>query len=427
MVVASGIVDELLKWTAVLTAAGTAATGLAAVIGLFTVVVPIARNRHDETRLLLERRRISYRNLNITHEIVLTHGAAPDGEVPDPQRAISISTPMSGLSQFLIFRLNIRNIGDGPVDIWACLTAARELNVVHHREAWGGNIEWEDLDPYYFDTPLPQGGKLAGISNTRHIVYSQDDYLQFDPKEEDTLTRIDRIDEVESDLTLLYRAFLVGRGYANEQPSLDERPKRDVFARQQLQQAIFNISGPSFRILLGEDDPLNWVADRDGWQCFMLYHSAFTEDKRDEIGWTHIDWLNNDLEGEWGRTHSEQEAKARCEQELAAEKTHWKRHWEVFKQAVAKCKMAKNGFADLYKTNWKPNTENLPVGRGTDLTTLRVQQLFAKLSPFLQWKPEDEESMPIWEKFFVVTIKPKRDGRLIAPDGVHVHDNEASA
>lgn len=405
--------QTLNTWAPIIGQLGLALTGVMALIGGSAYVFSFYANRRDAIRLKQDQWRISYRNLNLTHSMVLTHTAKANLDLPvEGQETLAAvaqsSAPVderTALTQFLIFRLHIENIGDGPVDIWACLIAARELNAGDHRESWGGNIEWTDLDPYYFDTKNPAWERLAGISNTRHCVYSQDDYLQLDPKQHDTLTRIDRIDPVLDNLTLLYRIFLVGRGYGGK---VRDSGVRDMLAWQHVQQALFNISGPSFRILLDLDDPLDMVADWDGFQCFMLYHAAFVEDRRDHRGLTHIDQLNTELEGRWGSQHSEASARARCAQELVAESDRWARHWAAFTQAVAECKRLEDGFVGLLRTRWRPTNVPPPQDRASlDLVRLTAKEAFYKLPKYLRWDPHDDDSLPVWEKFFVVSLKPE--------------------
>lgn len=421
--------DTLSQWAPILVQLTTALAEIAVVVGGARVAFTYAASRRDAIRLKQEQWRISYRNLNITHTVVLTHTANAYGPLPDDPSIVD-TAPLPGkpllpvhhdhvdgsgsafasiqpggeLSQFLISRLQVENIGDGPVDIWACLVAARELNSGNHRENYGGNVEWNDLDPYYFDTKNPLFEPLAGISNTRHCVYSQDDYIQLDPKEHDTLTRIDRIDPVKGYITLLYRAFLVGRGYGGD---FRTTPARNVLAWQRLQQALFNISGPSFRILFADDDPLDLVADRDGWQCFMLYHAAFTDDRRNDHGWTHIDLLNSELEGEWGSKHAREDAQVECRRRLADECLHWERHWAAFKQAVSRCKQLPDGFSGLIDQGWRPDLPPASDSRRTDLAGMKAADAFALLPAYLKWNPQDDDSLPLWEKFFVVTLRPE--------------------
>ncbi len=418
---------SIVQWVGVAAELGGALAGVAVFVAGLTVVFEFSRNRRDSTRLRQEQWRISYRNLNITDRAILTHTATAPSAIsglppspigrkigPDlqPWERKTPALPHPELSQFLIFQLDVENIGDGPVDVWACLVAARELNAGDHRESWGGNIEWNDLDAYYFDTDVPEWDHLAGISNTRHLVYSQDDYIQLDPKEHDTLTRIDRIDPVRRHVTLLYRAFLVGRGYGGDL----HKSARDMLAWQRLQQAMFNISGPSFRILFNERDPLDLVADRDGFQCFLLYYSAFTDDRRDQIGWTDIDWLNARLEGEWGRVHGYEDALQLVDDKMAPYKEHWQRHWSAFNQAVAEAKRLPRGFTDLVNSDWKPHLSSEPTSKTNltrDLTNLTAKQAFARLPRYLRWDPEDDDSLPIWEKFFIVPLPPGEE--LVGP------------
>jgi hypothetical protein len=416
-------IQEIDQWAGIVFQIAGALAAFAVFVGAFTVVFEYRRGVRDGIRLKQEQWRISYRNLNLTHSSILTNRASapvvrsnpsvtPFGRKISPdispsERKTSVASQTED-SQFLIFQLELENIGDGPVDVWACFVAARELNAGDHREAWGGNIEWNDLDPYYFDTETPEWEHLAGISNTRHVVYSQDDYIELDPKEHDTVTRIDRIDPIQRHLTLLYRAFLVGHGYGGDYSK--RAPQRDLLARQRLQQALFNVSGPSFRILFNERDPLDLVANRDGFPCFMLYHLAFTDDHRDQTGWTNIDWVNASLEGEWGRNHDYPDALALVEDKLGTYKGQWRRHWSAFNQAVAQAKALPGGFADLIKSDWRPQVPGEPAG-AFDLTTLTAKQAFARLPRYLRWDLDDEDSLPFWEKFFVVPLPPGEELR----------------
>ena len=422
MIILAVSTGDFAQWVAIAAELGGALAGVAVFVAGLTVVFEFAHSRRDATRLRQEQWRISYRNLNITDKAVLTSPAtapvlgsgAPSSASPIGRKigsetiAWEPKTPLASqpdLSQFLIFQLEVENIGDGPVDVWACLVAARELNAGDHKESWGGNIEWNDLDAYYFDTHVPEWEHLAGISNTRHLVYSQDDYIQLDPKEHDTLTRIDRIDPVKRHLTLLYRAFLVGRGYGGNL----HKSERDMFSWQRLQQSLFNISGPSFRILFNVSDPLDLVADRDGFQCFLLYHTAFIDDRRDQIGWTDIDWLNARLEGEWGRQHGYLDALHLVEEKLAPYKEHWQRHWSAFNQAVAEAKRLPRGFAELVRSDWRPHIPGEVTSKSAltpDMTQMTAKQAFAKLPEYLRWDPEDDDSLPVWEKFFIVPLPP---------------------
>jgi hypothetical protein len=422
VVIGVDLYKTLNHWAPIIGQLGIALTGVMAFIGGLTLVFSYFSNRRDATRLRQDQWRISYRNLSITHSVLLTHTAkatpaAPEGSQETlaalaPPGEMSLTAPAGELSQFLLFRLKVENIGDGPVDVWACLVAARELNAGDHRESWGGNIEWNDLDAYYFDTTSltnPTWERLAGISNTRHCVYSQDDYLQLDPKEHDTLTRIDRIEPVLDNLTLLYRVFLVGRGYGG---SMNDSDVRNMLAWQRLQQALFNISGPSFRILFDVDDPLDMVADRDGFQCFLLYHEAFVEDRRDARGLTHIDQLNTELEGAWGSRHPESVARARCAQELVPETDRWGRHWQAFTQAVAECKRLEDGFVGLMRTRWRPKDVAPPADKSAlDLVGMSAKAAYHRLPKYLKWDPRNEDSLPVWEYFYVTTLKPEDASR----------------
>ncbi|HEX6123159.1 MAG TPA: hypothetical protein VFY89_08360, partial [Ktedonobacterales bacterium] len=134
-------------------------------------------------------------------------------------------------------------------------------------------------------------------------------------------------------------------------------------------------------------------------------HSGFVDDTRDGIGWTVVDHLNGKLEADWGATHTEEEARHEIERVVGPYKAQWQRHWAAIKQAYAECKRQPMGFAGLMKTDWKPTLPG-PAPEGNDMTAIPARQAFKKLSPYLAWDPEDEETLPIWEKFFVISLDP---------------------
>ena len=42
-----------------------------------------------------------------------------------------------------------------------------------------------------------------------------------------------------------------------------------------------------------------------------------------------------------------------------------------------------------------------------DLVRLTAKEAFYKLPKYLRWDPHDDDSLPVWEKFFVVSLKPE--------------------
>jgi hypothetical protein len=142
---------------------------------------------------------------------------------------------------------------------------------------------------------------------------------------------------------------------------------------------------------------------------------GFIDDNRDQIGWTNIDWVNAKLEGEWGGNHTFSEALALIEQKLSMYRDKWQRHWMAFNQAVEQCKKLERGFADLVKSDWRPHVPGEPLGKA-DVTGLTAKQAFAKLPVYLRWDAQDDDDLPMWEKFFVVPLPPgdeKREPRAL--------------
>jgi hypothetical protein len=102
--------------------------------------------------------------------------------------------------------------------------------------------------------------------------------------------------------------------------------------------------------------------------------------------------------------------RALVEDKLGSYKDQWRRHWSAFNQAVAQAKPLPGGFADLIKSDWRPQVPGESAG-ASDLTALTAKQAFARLPRYLRWDPEDEDSLPFREKFFVVPLPPGEELR----------------
>src|SRR5262249_651625 len=118
------------------------------------------------------------------------------------------------------------------------------------------------------------------------------------------------------------------------------------------------------------------------------------------------------LEGDWGRSHNYADALHLVEDKLAPYRDHWNRHWTAFNQAVAEAKRLPKGFGDLVRSSWRPYIPGEPAGKA-DLTRTTARQAFAKLPHYLKWNPDDDGSLPIWEKFFIVPLPPGEE--MVSP------------
>jgi hypothetical protein len=169
--------------------------------------------------------------------------------------------------------LTLENVGEGSVDILACLVVARELE----REgegvvSAGRDVQWDDLTAHYWNGD-PETCLSPGLSTTKHIVYAQDALVRVKAKSHKTLARIDQVRERPSQrhLYLLYRVFVAARR--------SSRSADDYQAWAQLQRALLNINAPAFRMVSHEEDPLGYAASPDGWRLFLHFHERFADPK----------------------------------------------------------------------------------------------------------------------------------------------------
>jgi len=118
VVVSADIFSWLQSWAPILGQLGLFMAGIIALAGGGTIIVRYERERDDTLRFKREQIRISYRNLNITHDFMKTHTAnapitPPAHEYFDPDAAVQsvVASPAvpvtSPLTQFMIFRLNV--------------------------------------------------------------------------------------------------------------------------------------------------------------------------------------------------------------------------------------------------------------------------------------------------------------------------------
>jgi hypothetical protein len=198
-----------------------------------------------------------------THRYQLSH--ADLSERPTP--------PAEPGKRVLRLDLTLENVGDGSVDILACLVAARELERVGEGVISAGrDVQWDDLTPHYWSGD-PLTCLSPGLSTTKHIVYAQDALVRIKSKSHKTLARIDQIRERPGQqyLYLLYRVFVAARR--------SSRSAEDYQAWVNLQRALLNVNAPAFRAVAGEDDPLGYVATPDGWRLFLHFHERLADPK----------------------------------------------------------------------------------------------------------------------------------------------------
>ena len=269
-------------------------TGLIAVLGVPLALRQVV-NLQRELRIYEQqtRRRLDAEsNLNITADYTITHAAheaAPNDSHPGLSGHLIARTTSGKMGtttqpspapepgkRVLRLDLTLENVGEGSVDMLACLVAARELahqgrEVVER----GRDVQWDDLTTHYWDSD--ENCISPGLSTTKHIVFAQDALARIKSHSRKTLARIDQVRERDGDedIYLLYRAFVAAR--------ISSRAVEDVQAWATLQRAMLNVNAPAFREASAEQDPLGLVASVDGWRLFLHHHLRLADPKLSQL------------------------------------------------------------------------------------------------------------------------------------------------
>lgn len=272
-------------------------TGLIAVLGVPLALRQVV-NLQRELRIYEQqtRRRLDAEsNLNITADYTISHAAheiSPNDSHPGgnghpiPRFATTngkVSSPAQQPSpapepgkRILRLDLTLENVGEGSVDVLACLVAARELahqgyDIVER----GRDVQWDDLTTHYWDSD--KNCISPGLSTTKHIVFAQDALARIKSHSRKTLARVDQVRERDGDgdIYLLYRAFVAARS--------SSRAVEDVQAWATLQRAMLNVNAPAFREASAEQDPLGLVASPDGWRLFLHHHQHLADPKLSQL------------------------------------------------------------------------------------------------------------------------------------------------
>jgi hypothetical protein len=295
----------------------------------------------------IEERRLTEVNLVVKNDIQLT----------SPSAEAEHETP------FVIFRLPVENIGDGPVDILASLVSSRILSS-KFKQGIGlrsRDVEWSDYEAFFWDHPDNQQERalFAGISTTKNMVGSADHLIRLAAKEQATLRRIDGVNSIQtlrkrSPVYLMYRVFLVARGYPLgeilrqlggglpdptqtvniEQLNFRALAQPNTERWRKVQEAILNINRLAFRLATGERDPLGLITEPDAWRFFLLHH----EDFADSVILPNRSTLGRTIQGIWNRFYPEsrlppdfpsdgatQQARAYYQHELAPVIQQWEK------------------------------------------------------------------------------------------------------
>jgi hypothetical protein len=271
-------------------------------------------DRRQQFQADVERRRLSERNLDVqaSADLFHRHVGSPDGK--------HIGEPVN---PFVVAQLELKNIGDGPIDLLACMVAGRELTDDKFPLATQArDVAWDDLLHFFWDEndPVDDTGQVPlfrGISTTKNITYSPDQLVRLDPRQREELIRIDAVINLprlyeQGHMNIEYKIFTVALGYPlaalrgpNKYDAADQRSRlyslelaRPDYSRwAHVERALDTINRYTFRLALEElevevkantkpeatppnyyvRDPLGRLADATAWRCFLLHHWDFDE------------------------------------------------------------------------------------------------------------------------------------------------------
>ena len=247
------------------------------------------RNQEEREKgnLGVERRRLTEVNIKVKNKLNVTN----------LQKTTIDEYP------FTVFYLQLKNEGDGPVDIWASLVSSRVLSSTQKPGIGkrSRDVEWSDYKKFFWNESTTQD-IFAGTSTTKNMVADIGHFVRLSSNEESTLRRIDGINNpptlsAQSPITVMYRVFVVARGYplgeilrqlgggppdplqnVNKNQLQFRTIAQPTYARwRSVQQALLNLNRVSFRIATGESDPLGRLIEPDAWRFFLLSHEDFTD------------------------------------------------------------------------------------------------------------------------------------------------------
>ncbi len=323
-------------------------TGLIAVLG-----VPLALRQilnvqrelrtYEKERL---RRQDAEANLNISARYSLTHAASPEKLEP-PHRAHHQAPQTSGAPaepperppepgrRLLRLDLTMENVGEGTVDVLACLVAARELERLGRETVEDGrDAQWSDLTRHYWNAG--DDCFSPGLSTTKHIVYAPDALARIKSHSRKTLARVDQVRDFSDQVYLLYRAFVVARRASSG--------AEDLAQWTMLQRALLNVNAPAFREASAEEDPLGLVANPDGWRLFLHHFVPLADAK--------LPQLRRQADREQAMVASDPAEYARTRERLDAALQEYCRHhllptWKAFRADLAIVTESQRGFTAL--------------------------------------------------------------------------------
>jgi hypothetical protein len=277
----------------------------AVIFAALALFLDYRNDRRARDTFSIERRRLTEVNVKIDHKVRLT-SALP----------AKLSANAGPPGAFLIFRLPMENIGDGPVDILGMLASSRLLTYDEWLRGIGArsrDVEWGDYHCSYWNEENISEKIFAGTSTTKHLINTANNFTRLAARELGAMRRIDAVYNVQmlrqvGTINVMYRLFMVARGYSLGEilrqlgggppdPALNvaqELLQFQLLAQPNyrrwniVQQALINLNRFAFRLAIFDPahplesaDPLGVIAEPDAWRIFLLHHWEFVDDMDD--------------------------------------------------------------------------------------------------------------------------------------------------
>jgi hypothetical protein len=263
--------------------------------------------------------------------------------------------------------LTLKNVGEGSVDVLACLVTARSLDRLGEEvAAEGRDAQWDDLTRHYWDNK--DDWLSPGLSTTKHVVYAPDALARVKPESQKILSRIDQIHDFHGEVYLLYRVFVAARRSV--------RGSTDMETWTALQRALLNVNAPAFREASAEPDPLGLVATPNGWRLFLHHYQALADPKlrllraqadREQAA------VTDPLEYEQSRVRLDADLQDYCRRVLLPA-------WKAYRADLERIESDQRGFAAL-------------------LTSRRFQRQQREIERRLPWEAEE-----LWTEYFYILL-----------------------
>jgi hypothetical protein len=283
-------------------------TVLGAALASATVILDYRNERRARDNFGVERRRLSEVNLKVEHNVRLV--------LARQKRPVSASGQQQGEQKqgaFMVLRMPLENIGDGPIDILGMLASARQLTYTEWENGIGArsrDVEWNDYHASYWNREDLSHSVFAGISTTKSLVNAADNFTRLAAKEYGAMRRLDAVvsmptlREVKT-IHVMYRVFAVARGYALGEilrqlgggpPDPATNVRQELLQFQRLaqpnyrrwiavQKALINLNRFAFRLAIfdlhnpsASEDPLGVLVTPDAWRIFLLHHWEFIDE-----------------------------------------------------------------------------------------------------------------------------------------------------